>query len=143
MKTNRILKTNGALLDRHQLEEHLEKLAASHSIMPYSDKRTYPIPRLKENFEKIKNVYELLTEHLKLGIQIHPAGEWLLDNFYIIEEVVKSIEKELSIKKYKNFVGIQNGQYQGFARIYVLASEIVAYTDNKIKQQNLKQYLQL
>ena len=29
-------------------------------------------------------------------------------------------------------MGIQNGKYIGFARIYVLATEIVAYTDNKI-----------
>ena len=39
---------------------------------------------------------KLLNEHLKLGIKIHSAGEWLLDNFYIIEETVKSIEKSLN-----------------------------------------------
>ena len=54
---------------------------------------------------------------------------------------MKQIEKELTIKKYTNFVGISNGEYQGFARIYVLASEIVAYTDNKIEKENLKGYL--
>ena len=30
---------------------------------------------------------------LNFGISIHPAGEWLLDNFYIIEESVKLIKK--------------------------------------------------
>ena len=28
--------------------------------------------------------------------------------------------------------GIANGKYKGFARIYVVATQIVAYTDNKI-----------
>ena len=45
------------------------------------------------------------------------------------------------MKKYVNFVGIQNGQYAGFARIYVLASEIVAYTDNIIRSESLEKYL--
>src|SRR5699024_1133603 len=52
------------------------------------------------------------------------------------------IEKEITIQKYTNFVGIQNGKYAGFARIYVLATEIVAYTDNKIDSESLKKYLQ-
>ncbi len=47
----------------------------------------------------------------------------------------------MSLKKYKNFLGIANGPYQGFARIYVLASEIVAYTDNKIERKDLEDYL--
>lgn len=95
-----------------------------------------------ENYKKIKSVYNLLNEHIKLGISIHPAGEWILDNFYIIEESVRQIEKEMTVKKYTNFIGIQHGKYAGFARIYVLASEIVAYTDNKIDGENLEKYLQ-
>lgn len=53
----------------------------------------------------------------------------------------KTNPKELPLNKYINFVGIANGEYQGFARIYVLASEIVAYTENKIEQENLEDYL--
>ena len=94
-----------------------------------------------ENYKIIEQVYNLLNEHLKLGISIHPAGEWLLDNIYIIEQTVKLIQKELTLKKYKNFVGIANGHYKGFARIYVLAAEIVAYTDNKIEKNELENYL--
>lgn len=141
MKENRILKINGTMLEKSQLEKHLEKIASSHNITTKTQKDTYPIPQLIENFKTIEEVYNLLNEHLKLGINIHPAGEWLLDNFYIIEETVKQIEKELPLNKYMNFVGIANGEYKGFARIYVLASEIVAYSDNKIEKEKLEAYL--
>ena len=141
MKINKVLKINGTLLDKSQLESHLQKIASNHNISHQSQKETYPIPQMVENFRVIEEVYNLLNEHLKLGISIHPAGEWLLDNFYIIEETVKQIEKELTLKKYTNFVGIANGNYQGVARIYVLAAEIVAYTDNKIERKDLEDYL--
>ena len=137
----KILKINGTPLDKQQLEIHLQKVATNHNLTEKSQKNTYPVPHLLESFRTIQEVYNLLNKHLKLGISIHPAGEWLLDNLYIIEESVKQIEKELTLKKYQNFVGIANGQYQGFARIYVLASEIVAYTDNNIEPQNLEDYL--
>ncbi len=141
MKENRRLKINGTLLEKEQLKRHLEKIAASHNITQQSQKDTYPIPSMLEDYMIIKEVYELLNEHLKQHINIHPAGEWLLDNFYIIEETVKQIQKELTLKKYKNFVGLANGEYAGFSRVYVLATEIVAYTENKIEKQSLEEYL--
>ena len=141
MKTNKILKIDGTTLDKKQLENHLQKIAANHNLTNKPAKETYPIPALLENYETIKTVYNLLNEHVKLGINTHPAGEWLLDNFYIIEETVKQIQKELTLKKYMNFLGISNGRYKGFARIYVLAAEIVAYTDNKIEKDDLEDYL--
>ncbi len=141
MKTNRILKINGTLLDKNQLENHLQKIASNHNLSKKSQKDTYPVPQMLENFKVIEQVYNLLNEHLKLGISIHPAGEWLLDNLYSIEETVKQIQKELTLKKYTNLVGIENGPYKGFARIYVLASEIIAYTDNKIEKNDLEDYL--
>ena len=141
MNTNKILKINGTLLDKNQLERHLEKVAANHNIVAKSKKETYPVPQLLQSFEFIKETYNLLNEHVKLGITIHPAGEWLLDNFYIIEEIVKQIQKELTVKKYTNFLGIANGQDEGFARIYVLASEIVSYTEGKIEREDLENYI--
>ena len=141
MKINKVLKINGTLLDKQQLENHLQKIASNHNLCNKSQKDTYPVPQMLENYRIIEQVYHLLNEHVKLKINIHPAGEWLLDNLYIIEETVKNIEKELTLKKYSNFVGIANGPYKGFARIYVLASEIVAYTDNKIEKKELEDYL--
>ncbi len=132
MKEYRVLNINGAVLNKNQLENYLQKVASSHILKNKSDKNTYPIPRVKENYEFINMVYILLNEHLKSNIPIHPAGEWILDNFYIIEKTVKTIIRDLSLKKYENFLGISNGNYKGFARIYVLASEIIAYTDSKI-----------
>lgn len=134
----KILNIKGALLDTQQLEDYLRKIASGHVLQDKSNKYTYPIPRLKENFEFITEVYNLLNEHIKLKLPIHPAGEWILDNFYIIDETVKTVTKELTLKKYTNFLEIANGPYAGFARIYVLASEIVAYTDGKINGKNLE-----
>ena len=141
MKLVKVLNLKGALLDEYQLENYLEKIASDHILKDKSDKITYPIPRLEDNFKEITKTYELLNVHLKMGLHIHPAGEWLLDNYYTIEETVKMIAKDLSLSKYRNFVALANGTYEGFARIYVLASEIVAYTEGKIDSHNLQKLL--
>ena len=126
------LNISGVLLDKNQLLKYMEKIAAEHTIKITSNKNTYPIPSLNENYQFIFETYKLLNEHIKLGIKIHSAGEWILDNFYIIEEMVKSIKKELTIKKYSKMIGIASGKYEGFARSYVLAGEIVSFSDCRI-----------
>ena len=137
MKVFKTLSISGTLLDKEQLLNYMEKIAASHEININSDKITYPIPELNKRYQFILETYRLLNEHIKLGIKIHSAGEWILDNFYIIEENMKVIRKEINLKKYQKMIGLSSGKYEGFARSYVLASEIVAYTDCRINRETI------
>ena len=109
MKKKRYLNIKGAALDKEQLQMYMEKMAVNNETLRTSNIETYPIDRLNDNFRFIQKTYTLLNEHIKKGISIYPAGEWLLDNFYLIEETVKNIRNELTQKKYKNFPGINNG----------------------------------
>lgn len=131
----------GIVLDKEQLKTYLENTASDHTLKLKSDKETYPIPEMDKNFEYITKTYELLNEHLKLGINIHQAGEWLLDNYYVIEETVQDVRKNLPLKKYTNFIGISSGKYKGYARIYILAQEIVGFTDGILKAKDLEEYI--
>ena len=61
--SNKILQIDGVVLDKYQLEKHLENIAITHNIKEKSDKDTYPVPRLEENYEVIKEVYNLLNQN--------------------------------------------------------------------------------
>ena len=67
------LSSKRAILDRVSLEKYLEKIATDHVLKNKSDLKTYPIKRLNDNFNKITSTYNILNEHIKLGIPIHPA----------------------------------------------------------------------
>ena len=60
MKIYRNLNITGTVLDKVQLENYMEKLASDHILQNSSSKDTYPIPRMKDNFEIIEEVYNLL-----------------------------------------------------------------------------------
>ncbi len=142
----KILKTkniniNGAILDKQMMCNYMTKIASEQTTNAYSDKDTFPIYWLKQNYNIIYETYLLLNEHARLKIKIDPAGEWLLDNFYVIEEITKSILKELNLKQYKKLRGISNGRYKGFARAYTIAAQIMAYTDGKVDEESIKAYL--
>ena len=58
LKEKKKLNIKGTVLDRYQLEQYLEKIASDHILTEKSGKDTYPIPRLKENFFVIKEIYK-------------------------------------------------------------------------------------
>lgn len=140
-KQEKVLSINNIPLSEDELKKHALALATDHTVTYKSDIKTYPKNRLIENFNFITNVYNLLNEHVKLGIIVHPAGEWLLDNYYLIEEAVYQIKKELNEKPYKKLPGLKSGSFSGFARIYELAVEIVSYTDAKVNEDNIVNFL--
>lgn len=137
-----ILSAKETVLDKKQLKEYLTKLAADNVIKETSNIDTYPMPRVLDNFKYISLVCTLLKDHIKLEIPIHPAGEWLVDNCYLIESTVKKIQKDLSKKKYKSLPRVTNGSFAGFARIFVLSNEIVMNTDGKIEESEIREYLE-
>ena len=138
MKNNRFLNIKGAVLDNISFINFMEKTAANYEIKKESNLKTYPIDRVINNYLFIEKTYNLLNEHIKKDIDIHPAGEWLLDNFYIIDETVKKIKKEMPPKKYVKLPGIAGKNFEGFARIYLLATLIVSSRDNVINDETLK-----
>ena len=68
MRENKKLQITGVMLEKEQLKKHLEKIASSHNIISRSQKDTYPIPILLEDYEKIKEVYKMLNEHVNMKI---------------------------------------------------------------------------
>jgi len=62
-----------------------------------------------------------MNEDVQKGISTTPAAEWLLDNFYIIEEQVKSLRRDLTKEVYAKLPVLDSGHLKGYARIYSIA----------------------
>ena len=59
MEKNRVLKGNEIYLNKEQLEKYIEQLSIEQIVCKKSQKQTYPITQLKEDFQYITRVYEL------------------------------------------------------------------------------------
>lgn len=73
------------LFSADQMEQHGKILAGSHTLSPVNAPDRL-LTRLADNEGLLIGVQNLLTEAVKANRRITPAGEWLLDNFYLIEE---------------------------------------------------------
>ena len=82
------------LFSSDQMEQHGRTLAGLHTLGP-GRARDRLLTRLAENEGVLLGVRNLLTEAIKATRRIAPAGEWLLDNFYLIEEQVRTAKRHL------------------------------------------------
>src|SRR6476469_6216734 len=83
-----------ALYSADQMERHGQALASGHKLGPERSSE-WLLSRLEDNERVLSRACELLAEAAALGKRVPPAGEWLLDNFYLIEEQIRTAQKHL------------------------------------------------
>ena len=73
--------------------------------------------------------------------RIAPAGEWLLDNFYLIEEQIRTAKRHLPEGYSRELPRLRNGPSAGLPRVYDLALEIIAHGDGRVDPENLSRFV--
>ena len=60
------------------------------------------------------------------------AGEWMLDNFYIVKQTIRQIEEDLPYSFLNELPKLTGTSLQGHTRIFALAREWVGYSQSQI-----------
>src|SRR5213594_1412964 len=122
------------------MNEHGKALAASHelSIEPAGNPL---LARLAENEDVLIGIYTLLTEAVAAGRRIAPAGEWLLDNFYLIEEQIHMARLHLPKGYSRGLPRLMNGESAGLPRVYDIARETISHGDGRLDIEGLGSFV--
>lgn len=123
-----------------QAQQHAFKLAKSHRLTD-EDVPEQLLRRLAENESVLIEVHSLLTETVRIKKRVAPAGEWLLDNFYLIEEQIYTGKKHLPKGYSKELPKLVRGQSQGLPRVYDIAIEILSHSDARLDMNMLTAFI--
>ncbi|MDP4150938.1 MAG: glucoamylase family protein [Bacteroidota bacterium] len=99
------------------------------------------LKRLANNEEVLLEVHDVLTEAVRENHRIIPAGEWLLDNFYLIQEQIRTGKKHLPKGYSEDLPQLTNGSSAGLPRVYDIAVEIVSHSDGRVDLQGLSHFI--
>ena len=95
------------------------------------------LPRLADNEKVLLETHALLNAAIDADRRITPAGEWLLDNFYLIEEQIRTARRHLPEEYSKELPHLANGPLEGFPRVYQIARELIAHSDGRVDTESL------
>ena len=127
------------LFSVEQLARHGQILASHHEVV------TGPGPnrlldRLEQN-EEILRDFNRSTLAVDPRRRITPAAEWLLDNFYLIEEQIHLARRHFPRSYSRELPRLTQGRSAGLPRVYDIVLELVSHVDAQIDPESLSAFV--
>ena len=129
----------GELLSVDLLKQSARNLAQNRRVQNGSGPNLL-LPRLASN-EKILRDYNERTLTVEKTRHITPAAEWLLDNFHLIEEQIRTAQRHLPRGFNRELPQLLNGPWTDYPRVYEIALQIVSHTDGRIDASHLTSFV--
>jgi hypothetical protein len=128
------------LFSTDQMEHHGVGLASAHRLTP-GRVPDQLLSRLAANERVLIETCSLLTTAVMAKHRITPAGEWLLDNFYLVEEQVRTARRHLPKGYSRELPSLAEGVSAGLPRVYDIALETVAHGDGRVVPDSLSRFV--
>ncbi|MGE5385309.1 MAG: glucoamylase family protein, partial [Betaproteobacteria bacterium] len=128
------------LFNAEQMAQHGKHLAATHRLI----ERDLPdrlLSRLTDNERLLTDVCQSLVSVAAEKRGITPAGEWLLDNFYLIEEQIRTAKRHLPKRYSRQLPRLLHGPSAGQPRVYDIALETIAHGDARVDPESLSRFI--
>ncbi|MEJ7746127.1 MAG: glucoamylase family protein, partial [Luteimonas sp.] len=128
------------LLSAEQMERHGKALARSHKVStrPQSD---LLLGRLSDNQDVLDRACDILNAAAQAKRRLTPAGEWLLDNIYLIEEQISIARRHLPKNYSRELPKLTAGPAQGLPRVYDLALNAISHGDGRVDAESLSRFI--
>ena len=127
------------LFSVEQLERHAKALAANHQVVTRRGSNRL-LARLGQN-EDMLRAFNRATLAVNPSRLITPAAEWLLDNFYLIEEQIQLARRHLPRGYSRELPRLLNSASAGLPRVYDIVLELISHVDAQIDMGPLKAFV--
>ncbi|NUQ21680.1 MAG: hypothetical protein HOQ09_12085, partial [Gemmatimonadaceae bacterium] len=134
----------GELLGADQLAARARDLARSQKIAAPERKARRRAPllvRLNETRAVLVAAYERLTRAADADVDVGPAGDWLLDNFHVVQEHIREVRESLPGGYYRELPELATGALAGYPRVYELAITLIAHTEARVDLENVQLFV--
>src|SRR5450631_1462151 len=122
-----------------RLEQHAESLAKAQEVSATQTSVSLR-GRLRSNSLALDAAFRALIAGLRKGQAVTPAAEWLVDNYYIVDEHMRAVRRDLPSGFYKQLPKLSHGPLRGYPRVYGLAWAVIAHSDSRFELDTLYRF---
>ena len=124
-----------------RFQQHGLSLGLAHAARVNARRSAAFFPRLAENIAVLREAHRYIGLQERSGHHVSPAGEWLLDNFYVVLAQIKEIHEGLPRRYFRDLPVLVEAHLAGLPRIYGVAWAFVAHTDSAFDETLLASFL--
>ncbi len=130
------------ILSTDRLAETARQLAAVQSWTTEDPPHTTPLIALTESAAvSLAAENSELAQSVRAGLAAPPAGEWLLDNFYLVEEQILLVREDLPAHYGVELPRLTGGPSADLPRLYDALIQLVTHTDSRLDEEVLVHFI--
>jgi len=120
------------LLGSDRLDDLARDIAGRWSIGESRGARSL-LRRLRDNGRVLRRAYVEASVEASVHNSISPDAEWLLDNFFVIEDVLREVRTDLPRGYLDELPVYTAGPWAGLPRVYAIAVTLISHTDSHLE----------
>ncbi|MGH7388557.1 MAG: GH36-type glycosyl hydrolase domain-containing protein [Candidatus Rokuibacteriota bacterium] len=128
------------LFSAERLEQHAGSIARQRTLAEGETGRPLS-SRLRDSGRVLLECYRAIAGVIREEGAITPAAEWFVDNFHIVDEVVREVREGLPHGFYRQLPKLAEGPLHGYPRVLGLAWAFVAHTDSRFEPETLHRFI--
>jgi len=128
------------LFSAKQMRQHGKTIAGAHKLNEGLTSNQL-LERLTENEKVLFQAREKLTKAVLENRRVTPAEEWFLDNFYLIEEQIRTARRHLPKVYSRELPHLLNGPSANLPRVYDIALEMISHGDGRVDSKTLSLFV--
>ncbi|WP_422925319.1 GH36-type glycosyl hydrolase domain-containing protein [Singulisphaera sp. PoT] len=131
------------LLGQEGLDAQARQLA---EVCELEEPKLANSPLLRRFEENAKLLHQALTQVSatdKKNQRRSLDAEWLADNFYIVEDVLREVRRDFPQGYDRELPKLNDNPVRGYPRVHAMALSLVAHTDAELDEARITRYIQV
>jgi len=130
------------LLSAERLAECARDLARQQTWIAEPGTQDTPLLTLVASCQAgLKAANDTLADAVRLQQPIAPAAEWLLDNYYLIEEQIRLVKDDLPAGYGRELPRLSAGPFLEYPRVFEAVVELLSHTDSRLDEEVLSRFI--
>ncbi|MGD2050287.1 MAG: cellobiose phosphorylase, partial [Chloroflexota bacterium] len=121
---------------------HARQLAEKHEVV-YQDGDGAPLlTKLEAQEDFLRRAHRTFIRQVQEEVMpASYAAEWVLDNFYIVQQALRQIEEDLPPRYYRELPKLKEGTWAGYPCVYDLARKIIIKDKARLSADSLRDFV--
>ncbi len=124
-----------------RLEAYARDLAKACIATASAPSRRPLLQRVRENGRFLAEAHHQISAAARRQEPLTPDAEWLLDNYYVVEAVLREVKHDLPHGYYAELPSLVSGPLAGYPRVFALALGLIAHTDSGLEETAMLRFV--
>src|SRR5258706_11083078 len=101
------------------------QIAEQHTVTQGPGKEASFMGRIDQYKKRLRDAYQRFSRASREELNLSYAAEWMLDNFYVIQQTVRQIHEDLPGSFYRELPKLESGPLAGYPSAFAVSLQFI------------------